>query len=138
MDRASVESTFSVSPYAPGSFHWSDDTTFIFTPVTPLSRDTAYIFRIESAARSKTGIGLRDTFSLKLHTTGYLVVTQFFPDDDAANVNLQPTITVVFNRPVVPLGTAEQMQNGLVPLSQRTRYGRKRSMAYHVDLHVQT
>jgi hypothetical protein len=115
MNRASVEAAFNVSPAAPGTFRWLDDTTFTYTPTKPLDRQAAYIFTIDSSARSHEGTGLRDTFSLKLHTTGYLTITQFLPQDEGYALELQPTITVVFNRPVVPLGTAEQMQNMPVP-----------------------
>ncbi len=115
MDRASVEAALSVTPAAPGSCHWKDDSTVTYVPDKPLDRDTAYIFQIDGSAHSSTGTALRDTFSLKLHTTGYLTVTQFFPEDDGSSVELRPTITIVFNRPVVALGTAQQMQNMPVP-----------------------
>jgi hypothetical protein len=117
MSRVSVETSFSVTPAAPGAFRWQDDNTaFTYLPAKPLDRDTAYIFEINSGARSRLGKGLRDIFSLKLHTTGYLAVTQFLPEEDAG-IQLQPTITIVFNRPVVPLGTAEQMQKLPAPFS---------------------
>jgi uncharacterized protein YfaS (alpha-2-macroglobulin family) len=115
MERASVEAAFSVSPTAPGTFTWTDDTTFIFTPSKPYDRDTSYIFQIDSAAKTKEGSTLRDTFTLKLHTSGYLEVTQFFPNDDYPTGDLLPTITIVFNRPVVPIGSAEQMKTMAVP-----------------------
>ncbi len=115
MNRATVEAAFSVTPAAPGAFQWQNDMTLTYLPTKPLDRDTAYIFQIDSTAKSMAGVGLRDTFSLKLHTSGYLTVTQFFPDDQGYSIELQPTITVVFNRPVVPLGNAEQMQNAPAP-----------------------
>ncbi len=115
MNRASVEAAFSVTPAAPGTFHWADDNTLTYTPDKPLDRDTAYIFQIDSTALSSVGVGLRDTFALKLHTTGYLMVTQFFPGNEGEYVDAKTTFTVVFNRPVVPLGTAEQMQHAPAP-----------------------
>jgi len=115
MDRASVEASFNVSPAAPGKFRWQNDSSLTYIPDKPLDRETAYIFTIDSSARSSEGNHLRDTFSLKLHTTGYLTVTQFFPQEEGVSVELQPTITIVFNRPVVPLGTAEQMQSMAAP-----------------------
>src|SRR5262249_30584018 len=110
----------SVTPGAPGRFQWQDDASLKFIPSQPLDRDTAYIFQIDSGARSTAGVPLRDTFVLKLHTTGYLMVTQFFPEDQGVGVELRPTITRVCNRPVAPLGTPKQMQNLAVPVVSRT------------------
>ncbi|MEP7286794.1 MAG: Ig-like domain-containing protein [Chloroflexota bacterium] len=110
MNRASVEAAFGVTPAVAGSFQWKSDTILTYLPTKPFDRATAYIFTLDSRAKSSIGTALRDTFSLKLHTTGYLEVTQIFPEDDSNGTDLRPPITIVFNRPVVPLGTAEQMQ----------------------------
>lgn len=115
MNRRSVEAAFRVSPAASGTFRWQDDSTVSFVPDKPLDRETAYIFEMDSNARSIDGLALRDTFALKLHTTGYLTVTQFLPQAEGVSVELKPTITLVFNRPVVALGTAEQMQSYAPP-----------------------
>lgn len=115
MDRNSVEDAFSVSPQAFGVFEWRDDTTVTFIPANPFDRATAYIFTIASSARSGEGVNLRDVYSLKLYTMGYLAVTQFLPEDEGYSIPLEQVITLVFNRPVVPLGTAEQMQKFPAP-----------------------
>ncbi|MCC7207023.1 MAG: Ig-like domain-containing protein, partial [Anaerolineae bacterium] len=115
MNRASVEAAFQVSPYAPGRIEWQDDTRFSFTPYAPLDRATAYIFRLDSAARSLDGVPLRDVFSLKLTTPGHLSIAQYLPEDGSVFREAMPTITLVFNRPVVPLGTAEQMRRQPAP-----------------------
>src|SRR5262249_16124452 len=90
MNRARVESAFSVTPTLPAPFQWKDDSNLKFVPNKPFDRDTAYIFQIDSNARSTDGVQLRDTFALKLHTTGYLVVTQFFPEDQGYGIELRP------------------------------------------------
>jgi len=115
MNHASVEAAFTTSPAVSGTFSWPDDVTLVFTPAKPFERSTAYIFSIDSSARSVEGVRLRDTFTLKVYSTGFLTVTQFLPEDEGYAIELQPTITLVFNRPVVPLGTAEQMQKMPAP-----------------------
>lgn len=109
MNRESVEAAFHVSPAAPGFFQWQDESTFTYSPIKPFDRATAYIFQFDTGARSLEEVLLHDAFSLKLYTTGFLSVTQFLPQDEYG-VSVGETITIVFNRPVVPLGTAEQMK----------------------------
>lgn len=116
MNRQSVVAAFRVTPEIPGNFNWTNAASFTYQPTQPFERGTAYIFEIDSRARSVEGVPLREDFSLKLTSAGYLTVTQFFPTDTYW-IELQPAITLVFNRPVVPLGTAEQMQKMPAPFT---------------------
>src|SRR5260221_4290169 len=109
MDRQSVEKAFSVTPSVPGAFTWTDDTTVIFKPSATLARNTEYAFSVSSDAKSKPGIALRDTFTLKLRTPGALAVSQIIPRNNAKDVEATPPITVIFNRPGVPLLPVEEM-----------------------------
>ncbi len=109
MDRASVESAIKISPAIKGTVEWQNDSTAVFHPSQPLQRATEYTFTLDSSARSKSGAPLRDTFALKLRTVGVLEVAQVLPASGSKDVEATPTITVIFNRPVVPLLPVEEM-----------------------------
>jgi hypothetical protein len=49
------------------------------------------------------GAPLAEPFTFRFNTPGYLEVTQVVPAADTADVTANATITVMFNRPVVPL-----------------------------------
>ena len=117
MNRASVDSAFSVSPPIIGRLSWLDDATLTFMPSAPLERDTAYTFIIGTGARSQSGVALRDAFVLRLSTPGALEVTQVLPADGSTGIEATPLITVIFNRPVVPLLPVEEMHTLPVPIS---------------------
>lgn len=109
MDKASVESNFQTEPNIAGTFTWQDDQSLTFKPNAPLERATEYSFRIGGGAKNTAGTPIRDTFVLKLRTIGFLDVAQIVPADKATGVEATPTITVIFNRPVVPLLPVEEM-----------------------------
>src|SRR5260221_6929344 len=109
MDLASVQAALKISPAATGNLIWSNDTAATFTPTSPLQRDTPYTFLIGAKAKSKAGLPLRDTFELRLRTASDLQLLQGFPANGTKDVESEPTITVIFNRPVVALGTVEDM-----------------------------
>src|SRR5262249_31652824 len=107
MDRQSVQAAFGVNPAVNGSLQWTDDRTATFKAAAPLPRSTQYTFTITTAAKSRAGAPLRDLFTLRARTTGSLEVAQVLPANNTTNVDAVPAITVIFNRPVVPLMSAE-------------------------------
>ncbi|MBX3081000.1 MAG: Ig-like domain-containing protein [Anaerolineae bacterium] len=109
MDKGSVETNFQTEPAIAGTFAWQDDQTLTFKPNAALERATEYSFRIGGGAKNTAGTPIRDTFVLKLRTIGFLDVAQIVPADKTNNVEATPTITVIFNRPVVPLLPVEEM-----------------------------
>jgi uncharacterized protein YfaS (alpha-2-macroglobulin family) len=111
MDRVSVEAGFAVSPTVAGSFEWLDDATVRFTPSNPLERATRYTVTINADARNKGGLALGEPFSFNADTVGFLEVTQVLPAPDTVDVEVNSVITVMFNRPVVPLGLSEDAGN---------------------------
>ena len=117
MDPASVEAAFSVSPDAPGDLAWPDESTLVFTPSESYSRATEYTFTIGAGASSAQGVALEDIFTLSLQTTGYLDVSEVLPAPETVSVDTDSVITVIFNRPVVPLVTVEDMGDLPQPLA---------------------
>ena len=118
MDPDTVSAAFAVEPAAAGSLNWSGDfTTLTFTPDSPLARATAYTFTIGTGATSAEGVPLEEPFTLTLRTIGYLEVAQVLPADGSEAVDTDSVITVIFNRPVVPLVTVEEMAGLPQPLT---------------------
>ncbi|MBI5958046.1 MAG: Ig-like domain-containing protein, partial [Chloroflexi bacterium] len=116
MDTASVEAAFSVDPAVEGQFAWTDDAGLTFTPSGKYERAAEVVFTIGTGALSAEGVALEEAFTLKLQTIGYLEVAEVLPADDLADVDTESVITVVFNRPVVPLLSVEQMDELPQPL----------------------
>ena len=85
-----------------------DGADVIFTPAAPPAANTRYHFSfVEATAAS--GAAAASVLDLILQSTGPLAVLSTQPADGAADVDPHTPITVVFNRPVVPLvGIAEQ------------------------------
>jgi len=104
MDKASVESAISLSPSLQGTFAWLDEATVEFTPATPFDRATRYTVTVGTGAKSAAGIALREPFTFNADSIGFLEVTQVLPAPDTQGVEAKAAITVMFNRPVVPLG----------------------------------
>ena len=103
MDQSSVESAFKVSPAVKGTFTWTGEQSVTFKPSEPLQRATEYLFTLDNTAASSLGVPIKDTYTFKLRTLGFLRVAQVLPADGTKDIDDNPTITVIFNRPVVPL-----------------------------------
>lgn len=123
MDEASVEAAFFIQPSGPvtatvdttpvdGQFEWPRPDTLIFTPNAKLQRQQLYQVRIDPSATGRNGQALPGQVDLQFNTVGYLDVAQVIPSDGANGVVTDATITVMFNRPVVPLVVTGQ-QSGL-------------------------
>ena len=117
MDRPSVEAALTISPEAPGKAEWRDDVTLSMTPAAPLKRGQAYTLAIANTARSKAGVPLDDPFRLVFTVTSNLGVSQVIPAPDTQNIEAGATITVVFDRPVVPLVTTSEQAGLPQPLT---------------------
>lgn len=112
MDKASVEAAFSLDPAVPGDFEWPDPATVAFRPAQPLERAARYTVTLAGTARSTAGLALLEPISFNADTVGFLEVTQVLPAPDTTAVEVGSVVTVMFNRPVVPL-TSLDNQGGL-------------------------
>ena len=108
MDRASVESSFAVEPKVNGAFVWADDSTVTFKPQAALERASRYNVTIDATAKSRAGLSLPHPVSFHADTVGFLEVTQVLPAPDTFGADVNSLITVMFNRPVVPLTSLSQ------------------------------
>lgn len=115
MDQAAVEAAFTIDP-APeeGIFDWPRPDTLVYTPVQPWQRQQTYQVRIGQTAVSQAGIPLEEDVELSLQTVGYLAVSQAMPTGE--DVAVDTAVTVIFNRPIVPLVTSAQQADLPQPL----------------------
>jgi uncharacterized protein YfaS (alpha-2-macroglobulin family) len=102
MDRESVEAAFSIANVR-GSFEWRDERTLRFKPAQGLERDAEYEVYLAPTARDIEGQPLDGAYTFRFRTVGYLEVSQVIPAPGSADVAADGTITLMFNRPVVPL-----------------------------------
>ncbi len=113
MDRDSVETAVAViaSDGAPvdGAFDWQRDNVVAFKPAQGWERAARYTVDLQDSAKSAKGLTLARPETFNLSTIGALEVAQTIPANDAREVGADSQITVLFNRPVVPLtGLAQQ------------------------------
>ncbi|MFW6068595.1 MAG: Ig-like domain-containing protein, partial [Chloroflexota bacterium] len=114
MDADSVESAFAIEDAeneqaVAGAFEWPRADTLIYTPQSRLQRSQRYEVQIGETARSQNGQAVENAFNYTFQTVGFLEVAQVIPGEGVDGVDPESGITVLFNRPVVPLvGTAQQ------------------------------
>ena len=103
MDQASVEAAFAIAPDVAVEASWPEPQTVVFTPAERLAQGQTYNISIAASATALNGQTLQEELDFALQTTGPLAVAQFIPDDGSGNVQTDAVVTVVFNKPVVPL-----------------------------------
>jgi hypothetical protein len=116
MNESTVASAFTLqlageNTPVKGELSWADTRTLRFQPAEALPRDTVFDVILTQNASAETGELLREPYTFRFATAGYLEVAQVIPDPDTTDVETESTITVMFNRPVVPLTTLAQMED---------------------------
>ncbi|MGB9722319.1 MAG: Ig-like domain-containing protein [Chloroflexia bacterium] len=111
MDRTSVEAAISITPTAIGKFTWRDERTLIFTPDGRWERGRRYRVTVAATARNAEGTPMEEAAAFDFSTVGFLTVSAVQPTPGVTEVPPDTAVTVVFNRPVVPLtAIGEQAQ----------------------------
>ena len=117
MDHSAVESAFQVYPATKGTFNWKDDKTLVFTPAEKLARAGLYDVVVDQRARDANGAPLNQAYQFRFATAGYLEVSQVIPAPSTADAEPNSTITVMFNRPVVPMTNLDAQKDFPQPVS---------------------
>jgi hypothetical protein len=99
-----------------GQSTWLDTRTFQFIPDSKLQPAAAYKAVISTDAIGTDGKAIQDPIELKFTTVEALAVTQVFPAADAEDMDSATSITVIFNRPIVPATIAEEQSKLPQPL----------------------
>ncbi len=95
---------------------WIDARTFSFTPDSPLNPSTDYVATFSTQAEASDGTSPQEAIKIEFSTIESLAVAQVFPAQDTQEVDLNSSITVIFNHPVVPLSIVEEQSKLLQPL----------------------
>ena len=99
-----------------GEVSWPGARVLRFQPVQRLKPNVRYRIILSDRAKSTAGDTLLEGLTLDFDTIGDLAVSQVSPAPDAQDVAIDSVITVLFNRPVVPLRIAEEQPNLPNPL----------------------
>jgi hypothetical protein len=115
MNRASVEAALDTEPTVTGEKIWKDDRTFVFKPSIALPQGSSLVVTIGSEARAQDGLPLRDAIHHRMRLADELKVLQVVPANDTSDLtpSADNVITVMFNRPVVPLALSGDLPQPL-------------------------
>jgi len=120
MDAGSTTSVFHLSDASGkdvvGKVEWPSPDRLLFHPADPLQPGATYHALIDEGALSQDGTPLQEAARLDFQVSGAIQVGQVFPADGTQGVSNDSVITVLFNRPVVPLRVAEEQTNLINPL----------------------
>ncbi len=100
-----------------GDITWPNNTTLQFNPAAALTPGETYQAQVAETAASAQNLNLPDPYAFDIYIASDLIISQVFPADGAAEIESDAAITVIFNRPVVPLTTAEDQTNLPQPVS---------------------
>ncbi len=108
MDQQSVAKALVTSPKVEGAVSWTSPHSMRFKPAGNLPPVGGFALGLSQDAKGADGAPLREPFEIQVAAQGSLEVTQTIPDRDAAEVQPDTIVTVMFNRPVIPLGSVAQ------------------------------
>lgn len=110
MNRPSVERAFLISPQVTGSFSWKGNTKVVFTPKEPLEGNQTYTVIINKWSLSSLLMPKLQKNSFSFTTiSDHPTILLASPQTEAATD--RPSITVMFDRPMIPLTTADEKKN---------------------------
>ncbi|TFG68820.1 MAG: hypothetical protein E4H27_07645, partial [Anaerolineales bacterium] len=117
MDQASVQKALSIEPKVDGVITWTNPHTLQFTPSETLARGASYHISLDETTKNAEGTTLAAPITFEFETLGYISISEVQPVPGSKDVNPDTTVTVVFDRPIVPLTAIEQQDTLPAPLS---------------------
>ena len=117
MDQTSVQQAFTIEPEINGSLSWSNPHTLLFTPADALSRGASYQITLDETTKNVEGTSIVAPISFEFDTQGFINISEVQPAPGSHEVSPETSVTVVFDKPVVPLTAIDQQDSLPVPLS---------------------
>jgi uncharacterized protein YfaS (alpha-2-macroglobulin family) len=114
MDQASIELATTIEPEIEVQLSWLDSSTLQIQPSVAYPRGQTFQVHIAEQANSMAGLTLLKPITLDVTTVGYLKVARVLPEPGSQDVDPSTPITVVFNRPVVPLQSDGDLPQPLI------------------------
>lgn len=102
IDCNTVGTAFSINPSISGAIS-CDGSSLTFVPDTNFDRANTYIVSLSTALVGVDGAQLFEPLRIAFDTIGFIHVSETFPSNNNFDIELDTTITVIFNRPIVPL-----------------------------------
>jgi alpha-2-macroglobulin len=115
VDCGTAQAAFSVQPFIDGSFS-CDEYSLTFTPTSEYERNTQYTFQLTPTIVALDETPLLDAYSVTYTSVGFLEVVEVFPSAIGGYVPADSDITVIFDRPVIPLLMSTEMDELPNPL----------------------
>jgi uncharacterized protein YfaS (alpha-2-macroglobulin family) len=116
MNQDSVSQAIQTAAHISGTVSWSDARTLRFTPNTPWMRNSSFDLSLAKGVLANDGTASNDAFQFRFQTAGFLEVGQVIPAPNSNDVAANSAITIIFNRPVVPLVSNIEQSTLPVPL----------------------
>ncbi|MDQ7024022.1 MAG: Ig-like domain-containing protein [Anaerolineae bacterium] len=116
LDCTTIGSAFSITPSVAGNLS-CDGASLTFTPDNDFERANTYRIILNDELRSVDNAALLESYVLELDTVGFVAVSETFPAESASGVLTDTPITIIFNRPVVPLLIYEERDTLPQPLT---------------------
>jgi N-acetylmuramoyl-L-alanine amidase len=103
MNRATVESSFSMNPSTTGTFTWtSDNMSFTFKPDLPYQPKQIYTVTLTPQALSIWNVGLSENFSFSFSTKfrNRLNIENSYPNENSIEISTTVQIRLQFDAPI--------------------------------------
>ncbi len=137
VDCASAQAALQISPNVAGTLTCNPAYNSVtFLAAADYAPDLRYTFSFDNSLTAQDGTPLAAPFSYELVTPGSLAVTQVLPADGSDGVETDSTITVIFNRPVVPLGRQRGCRDSAPAADFHPGGHRAGRVAQHLDLRL--
>ncbi|MDD5075320.1 MAG: Ig-like domain-containing protein, partial [Candidatus Peribacteraceae bacterium] len=102
MEHASAQENLKAPEGLKGTWNWKDD-TLTFKPAEKLKAGKEYVFRLNGRALKSDGRVLGRDLDFTFIVAGPVKLSARIPAENAKNVPTTSTITLVFDRPMIPL-----------------------------------
>lgn len=102
MNHGSTEGSITVPEGVKGTWSWQDE-TLLFTPSAPLTAGQTIVFRLSGSAEKSDGKALQRDLDFTFIVAGPPMIAVRIPEVGARNVSASSKITIVFDRPMIPL-----------------------------------
>ncbi len=100
MQQQETQSAIQITPAIVGTYAWSDDHTLVFTPNTPLAKETAYTVTLPAGLHSMSGGATEAASSYTFTTIGAVRVNSFLPNDGSVRASRNTQVRVNFDQDV--------------------------------------
>lgn len=102
MDHSSVEQYLTLPDGVEVTKEWKDE-RLVLQPLKKLDTDKTYVVRVDGQALTKEGTALGTDLEFAFNVTGAPILAAQIPPANSLHVPSDASITLVFDRPIVPL-----------------------------------